>query len=357
MKKNIGRYITWILLIVVIGFMAVNKIVSLNTKKKKISVTNNSAPPPVMVNAYIVKPQKIENAVMSTGTAMANELVSLQPEMPGRVVKINFREGSLVSKGSLLVKLFDTDLQAQLKKLKLQEELAVKNEQRLKELLKINAVSQQEYDLGLNQLNTIQADMDLIRANIQKTEIRAPFTGKTGLRNISEGAFVSSATIITSIQQLQPLRIDFSIPEKYVQLINKNPQIEFTIEGSDEIFTAPIYAIDPSIDPNTRSVKMRALFPNKKTEIFPGAFIKILMPLETLENGIMIPTEAVIPELKGQKVFISKNGKAFPQKIELGLRNDSTIQVLSGLHPGDTVIITGIMQLRPESPLKIQKIQ
>jgi membrane fusion protein (multidrug efflux system) len=356
-KKNIGRYITWSLLIIVIVFMGVNKIVSLNKKKKKTVVTNKNTPPPVMVNAYVVKAQKIENAIMSTGTAIANESVSLQPETGGRIVQINFREGAVVSKGTLLVKLFDADLQAQLKKLKLQEELAVKNEQRSKELFKINAVSQQEYDVALNQLSTIQADIDLIQANIQKTEIRAPFNGVVGLRNVSVGAFVSPTTIITTVQQLQPLRIDFSVPEKYMQMINSKPQIEFTIEGSDEIFSAPIYAIDPSIDANTRSVKIRALFANKKTQLYPGAFVKVMMPLATLENGIMIPTEAVVPELKGQKVFLNKNGKAFSQKVELGIRTDSTVQIISGLNLGDTVLTTGIMQLRPESPVKIQQIK
>jgi membrane fusion protein (multidrug efflux system) len=356
-KNNLGRYITWGLLSVIIVFLAVNKITSLSKKKKKTTVSTNAAPPPVSVNAYIIKPEKIENAVLSTGTAIANESVTLQPEVSGRIIKISFKEGTIVSKGALLVKLYDGDLQAQLKKLKLQEELAQKNEQRLLELRKINAVSEQEYDLTLNQLHTIQADIDLIQANIQKTEIRAPFTGKLGFRNVSEGAFVAPGTIITTVQQLQPLRIDFSVPEKYIQLIKGNQEIEFTAEGSDDVFTAPIYAIDPAIDPDTRSINIRALFANRNTQLFPGAFVKIMMPLSTVENGIMIPTEAVIPELKGQKVFISKNGKALPQKVELGLRNDSTVQIISGLSIGDTVITTGIMQLRPESPLKITNLK
>jgi membrane fusion protein (multidrug efflux system) len=356
-KNNLGRYITWGLLSVIIVFLAVNKITSLSKKKKKTTVSTNAAPPPVSVNVYIIKPEKIENAVLSTGTAIANESVTLQPEVSGRIIKISFKEGTIVSKGALLVKLYDGDLQAQLKKLKLQEELAQKNEQRLLELRKINAVSEQEYDLTLNQLHTIQADIDLIQANIQKTEIRAPFTGKLGFRNVSEGAFVAPGTIITTVQQLQPLRIDFSVPEKYIQLIKGNQEIEFTAEGSDDVFTAPIYAIDPAIDPDTRSINIRALFANRNTQLFPGAFVKIMMPLSTVENGIMIPTEAVIPELKGQKVFISKNGKALPQKVELGLRNDSTVQIISGLSIGDTVITTGIMQLRPESPLKITNLK
>lgn len=357
MKNNLGRYITWGLLSIIIVFLAVNKITALSKKKKKTTVSANGTPPPVSVNAYVIKPQKIENAVLSTGTAMANESVTLQPEVAGRIVKIGFKEGTVVSKGTLLVKLYDGDLQAQLRKLKLQEELAIKNEQRVKELKKIDAVSQQEYDLALNQLHTIQADIDLINANIQKTEIRAPFAGKLGFRNVSEGAFVAPGTFITTVQQLQPLRIDFSVPEKYIQMIKGNQQIDFTIEGSDEVFTAPIYAIDPSIDANTRSINIRAMFANKNMQVFPGAFVKVMMPLATVENGIMIPTESVIPELKGQKVFISKNGKAFPQKVELGLRNDSTVQIISGLSIGDTVLTTGIMQLRPESSLKITKVK
>ena len=355
MKKGIGKYIVWGIIILGILALVVNKVYSIQKKKKQTTVNKSSGPPPVVVNAYVVKPQKIENAILSTGSAIANEMVSLQPEVSGRVIKINFKEGRIVSKGSLMIKLFDADLQAQLKKLKLQEELAIKNEQRLKGLLDINAVSQQEYDLALNQLQTIQADMDLVKANIQKTEIRAPFTGLAGFRNISEGAFVSPTTIITTVQQLQPMRIDFSVPEKYLQLVNNKESIEFTIDGSDDVLTAPVYAVDPAIDPSTRSVKIRALFANKKAQLLPGAFIKIMMPLQTLDNGIMVPTEAVIPELKGQKVYISKNGKAFSQKIELGIRTDSTVQVTSGLQAGDTVLTTGIMQLRQDSPLKIMQ--
>lgn len=355
--KNIGRYITWGLLSIIIVFMIVNKVTSIAKKNKKTTVTAPAGAPTVNVNAYVVKPQQIKNAVMATGTAIANESVQLQPETSGRVVQINFKEGALVSKGTLLIKLFDSDLQAQLRKLKLQEELAVKSEQRLKELNKINAVSTQEYDVAANTLSTIQADMDLIRANIEKTEIRAPFNGKVGFRDISVGAFVSNTTIITTIQQLQPLRIDFTIPEKYVQLLNEKENIQFTIEGSDEVFTAPVYAIDPSISATSRSVRIRALFANKKLELFPGAFVKVLMPLATTENGIMVPTEAIVPELKGQKVYLSKGGKAFSQSVELGIRTDSTVQIISGINPGDTVITTGIMQIRPNSPLKITKIK
>jgi len=356
MAKRSSKYIVWAIVILVIGGLVFIKVRASGKKKKAPAPTTGQAPP-IPVKGYIVKTQRIENLVVSTGTVLANEEIVVQPEVAGRITQILFKEGTSVAKGNVLVKLFDADLQAQLRKLVLQEELAIKNEQRLKELLSIDAVSQQEYDVAFNQLSTIRADMDLINAGIQKTEIRAPFSGKVGLRNVSVGAYVSPGTVITTLQQVQPVRIDFSIPEKYLPLINSRSDIEFSVEGVDETFTAPVIAVEPRIDENSRTVRIRALYDNKQLKVFPGAFAKINLPLQEIESGIMIPTESVIPGLKGQKVYLSREGKAFPQPVVIGMRNDSTVQVLEGLKPGDTVITTGILQLRPQSPLKIISVK
>lgn len=357
MKKRTTGYIILALIIVLAGYLIIRKVVSKQKNKKTLTQNNVGAGGPVSVNGYVVKSQVISESVIASGTALAKETVTIQAETGGRVIGIYFEEGTTIQQGTLMVKLFDADLQAQLSKLKLQEELAIKNEERLRELIKIQAISQQEYDLALNQLNTIRADIDLMKANIQKTEIRAPFTGKAGFRNISTGAVISPGIAITTLQQIQPLRIEFSIPEKYVQLIGKQTEISFTTSGSKTVYKAQIYAVDPGIDVATRSVKIRAFFANKQQEILPGAFIKVQMPLLDMENGIMIPTEAVIPEMKGQKVFISSGGKALPVSVETGMRTDSTIHIISGLKPGDTVITTGIMQLKPELPVKFEKLK
>lgn len=357
MNKKLRTIFVWGGILIVISGLVIYKVYRSRRHQPSAPKTTPGQLPPVSVNAYVVKPQKIEELVLSTGTVLANEEISVQPEISGRITQLYFKDGNTVQAGSLLVKLFDEDLQAQLRKLQLQEELAKKNESRLKELLKSEAVSQQEYDIALNQLHTVQADMDLLKANIRKTEIRAPFTGRVGLRNVSVGAIVSPSTIITTLQQVQPVRIDFSVPERYLPALNAQAEIHFTVEGIDQVFTAPVTAIEPRIDESTRTVKIRALYKNQPLQVFPGAFAEVRLPLRDVENGIMIPTEAIIPELKGQKVFLSRNGKAFPQPVEIGMRNDSTVQVMKGLTAGDTVIVTGILQLRPNSPLRITAVK
>ena len=335
----------------------------------KIKFLSDSTPPagpkaqdksqPVPVSAYVVKPQKLDNKIFATGTVLANEEVTLVPEIAGKIVSINFKEGSKVSKGELLVKISDADLQAQLKKLQLQEKLAADNEAREKKLLDVSGISQMEYEAVLSQLNSAKADLELTQAQIAKTELRAPFDGTIGLKYVSEGSYVnpSSAAKIATIQQLDPVKVDFSIPEKYAASVHTGDSIYFSLQGSDEKFRGVIYAAEPKIDLNTRTLGLRAISPNKQGKIFPGAFAKIELQLKETPNSILIPTEALIPELKGQKVFVSRNGKAKSQKVETGIRTPSQIQITNGLQTGDTVITTGIMQLKDDSPLKIISVQ
>lgn len=356
MRKK-SSYLIWISIGIILVALTAYKVYDIRKHSKETPQKQGVGNAPVPVSGYVVKAATIENLVISNGNLLANEEVTIQSEISGRVTDIYFKEGSSVTKGSLLVKLYDKDLQAQLKKLKVQEELAIKQENRLKELVKTEAVSQQEYDVALNNLHGIQADMDLVLSQIQKTEIRAPFSGKVGLRNISTGAYVAPGTLITTLQQLQPLKLDFSIPERYSNQLSSSPVVEFSVQGINDVLTARIIATEPGIDENTRTLKIRALYDNKNLKVLPGAFASVKLPLEKIENGLMIPTQAVIPELKGQKVFISENGKASPRSIEMGLRNDSTVQVVTGINAGDTVITTGVMQVRPGSDLKFTNMK
>jgi len=308
---------------------------------------------PMLVQGVVTKPQNLSNDVFATGTVTANEEVNLRPEITGRVTRINFKEGSKVSKGELLVKLNDTDLRAQLQKLQSTKALNESNEYRAKQLLNIEGISRQEYEQVQNQLAGVNADIDVVQAQIAKTEIRAPFPGVIGIRNVSEGSIVGPADVIASIQQIDPVKIDFSIPEKYVNNVKPGDAVQFTIEGSDETFTATVNAIDPKIDPVNRRVVIRALCQNSQGKIFPGAFARVRLNLGDIQNTIMIPTQAVVPALKGQNVFVAKNGKAQSQPIETGIRNDSAVQVTKGLSPNDTVITTGILQLKPNAPVKV----
>ncbi len=348
---------TLVILIIVIAALVIIKIFFLQNKnsapKQGVSPKGQTA----MVSGYVVQPQQLENIIYSSGTVLANEEVELRPEVSGKLVSVLFAEGTVVNKGDLLVKINDVDLQAQLKKLEIQYKLAKERESRLKGLLDIKGVSQEEYDVTSNHLQTIGADMDYTRAQIAKTEIRAPFTGKIGLKNVSEGSFVNNTNVIASMQQTAILKIDFTIPEKYAAIITVGDSVKFNVEGSKEKFIAKVSAIEPKIDAETRNIKVRALYDNAASKVYPGAFAKVEVVSGKRQSSLMVPTEAVIPELKGKKVFISKGGKAMPVKIETGIRSSSLIEVTSGLNPGDTLITSGIMSLRPETSVKIIQLK
>ena len=341
------------LIIVLFGLI---KIFFLNPKGQANSSGSKAgagAAPPTAVTVFVVKSAELNNNVFATGTILANEEVTLAPEISGKIVLLKINEGMAVRKGELLVKINDAEYQAQLKKMELQYKIADEKLSRLKQLLGINAISQEEYDIAQNLTSTMKADMDYTRALIAKTEIRAPFNGIIGLKYVSEGSYISAATRIATIQQVNLVKIDFSVPEKYAGVLNRNDIISFTVSDNPKKYTAKVYAIEPRIDQATRTIQLRALADNGKNELYAGAFARIELPLRKIENALMIPTEAIIPILKGKKVFICKEGKAKEVIVETGIRTDDRIQIVSGLSDGDSVITTGIMQLKPNMPLKI----
>lgn len=342
---------------IVIALLIFIKIKFLSSEEGANPSFQQGKPQPVAVTAYIVKPEKLDNHIFSSGSIIANEEVVLAPEISGKIISINFSEGSNVTRGQLLVKINDADLQAQLKKLIVQEKLADDNEGREKKLLAINGISQMEYDAALTQLNSVRADIEGVKAQLAKTEIRAPFDGVIGLKYVSEGSYINQSSRIASIQQISPIKIDFSIPETYSLLVKKNDTVRFTINGNDTRFVAKIIAIEPKIDESTRTIQIRAQADNRDKKIFPGSFASVELWIARSANAIMIPTEAIIPILKGKKVFIRKNGSAQEALVETGFRNATKVQILKGLSEGDTVITTGIMQLKPGSPLKILSIK
>lgn len=307
----------------------------------------------IPVRGLVVKPSSITDQIYATGSVIANEEVDLHPEVSGKLMKILFKEGSFVHKGDLLIKINDADLQAQLHKNAMDKKLAQDRLDRNQKLLEMKGISQEEYESLQNSVASLGADADVLQAQIAKTEIRAPFDGTIGLKTVSEGSYVSPQTLIASLQQIDPVKIDFSIPEKYASLVQKDDDILFTVGNSSKQFTGKIYAIEPKVDDVTRTVQIRALCPNSKKEIIPGAFARITLQLQKQERALMIPTESVIPILKGKQVYLYRNGKAEAVRIETGTRNDSTVQVLSGLNENDTIITTGMISLRPGADVRL----
>jgi len=313
--------------------------------------------PELSVKAFIARPQKLENKILVTGTVLANEEIELRSEISGRIKKIFFKEGTQVKKGDMLVKIDDSDLQARLLKAQYQKKLAEEKEYRQRLLLEKEAISKQEYDIALTELNTLEAEIQLIKAEIDKTEIRAPFDGVIGLRYVSEGSYISPSVKISTLQNIDTLKVEFAIPEKYMRLVDVGDKINFKVQGSDKRYSAVIYAVDPKIDPTTRTLQVRAIFPNRNHEILPGSFAEIEVILEEIPNAILIPSEAVIPTAEGSKVFVYNSGKAFERKVETGIRTERFIQIKSGLNPGDTVLTTGLLQVRSGFNVKIAEME
>ncbi len=204
--------------------------------------------------------------------------------------------------------------------------------------------------------NTL-SDIDFTKAQIAKTEIHAPFSGSIGLKNISEGNYVSASNVIATIQQLSPVKIDFSVPEKYLAYIKTGDQIKFYMGDLDKKYEAQIAAIEPMIDPATRSVKIRAYAENKDKSLYPGAFVHIEIVMNISEKAILIPTESVVPILKGKKVFVSRDKVVDEAIIVTGERTEDKVEVLSGLKEGDTVLTTGVLQVRKGSPVEFTDVK
>lgn len=317
----------------------------------------SSGPPnqakPLAVETLIVSPSALSADLEIPGTILANESTEIHPEVPGRIVELNIKEGATVSKGTLLARLYDGDLQAQLRKLDVQLKIAEQTEKRQTELLKIQGISQQEYDLSLLQVLNIKADMDIIREGIRRTEIRAPFGGKLGLRNISPGAYVTPATILTTISQVSTLKIQFNVPERYGAQLKQGQQVEFVIDGTDKKFSAAVIASEIQIDEATRSLAIRGLVDQQDPELIPGVFAKVRIVFGRDQNALLVPNSAIVPIGRKKQLFVYEGGKAMVREVTTGVRDSTNIQILTGIEPGDTVITSAILYLRPGMEVRL----
>lgn len=309
---------------------------------------------PITVSGYVVNLQTFDNNLALSGSIEANEQVEIRSEVSGLVTAIYFQEGSKVAKGQLLFKVNDIELKAQLAQAKTRENLASENERRAKLLLQKEAISQEEYDVAKADFRSTQAQSQLIQAQIEKTSVRAPFSGTIGLRSISPGTYITPSLLVAKLVNIGQLKITFSIPEKYASQVKKNATITFKVSGSQQSYSAQVYAIEPEIEIATRTLQVRALANNKEGKLFPGTFADVELPLDIIKDAVVIPTEAIIPVQNGKKVFIANKGMAKEVLIETATRTDASILVTTGLKAGDTVLTSGVMSLKDEAPIVVK---
>lgn len=308
------------------------------------------------VDAFVVEPTTLVSDITVTGSLAAYDEVDLKNEVAGRIVMLNLPEGKFVRKGTLLVKLYDDDLKATLKKLEAQLSVQKRIYKRQSELIKVKGISQNDYDQTLLQVNTIKASIEEQKAQIRKTEVRAPFDGTIGLRNVSVGAVVSSSTLLATIRTSSKLKLDFYVPEKYTSEISVGMKVRFSMYNENKLYDATVMATERGIESSTRNLKVRALINAASKELIPGAFANIQLRLGENSNALLIPTQAIIPQEENKSVIVAHHGKAHFVNIKTGIRKSSKIEVTEGLQPGDTVITSGILFLKEKSKLSYSSI-
>lgn len=308
------------------------------------------------VNAKIIKPQLLKDEIQISGSLLPDEEVDLSFETSGKIVEINFEEGSFVKKGQLLAKVNDRPLQAQLQRLVSQLKLAEDRVFRQNALLERDAVSKEAYEQVKTELATLNADIDLIESNIAQTELRAPFDGVIGLRQVSVGTFASPSTIVAKLTKISPLKVEFAVPERYASDVKVGAGLDFMLEGKLNTFHATVYARESKIDPTTHTLTIRALYPNTNGTVLPGRYASIKLNKDEIKDALAVPSEAIVPEMGKDKIFLYKSGKAQPIEITTGIRTEAEVQVLQGLNVGDTIIVSGTLQLRTGLPVTLDDI-
>ncbi len=352
MKK---KYLYIAIAIVAVAFVSYR--LTRNEKVKVAPPETGQGGTPMEVNAIVVEPREFANVITLSGSVEPNEQVQIRSEVSGVVRSLSFREGSVVQRGQLLLRIDDSELQAQLIQAQSREKLAEDNENRAKLLLEKEAISQQEYDVAHADYESAKAQTALIRAQIAKTTVHAPFSGKVGLRSVSEGEYLTPTTIVANLMNVNPVKILFSVPEKYSSQIRNGQGLKFSVSGSDTKYHAEIYAIEPGVDAATRTINIRAMADNAEGKLFPGSFARIELPLERIMEAVLVPTEAVIPVQNGKQLFLFKDGIASAVSVEAENRTRSDVLVNSGVAIGDTVLISGIMSLKDGMPVSVKIVE
>lgn len=348
------------LIILVVAFLIIYPKLDLSgsdAETQQASAGGAKAGDALQVSVVVAAPQRLENSIAVTGSVLANESVELSPELAGKITRINFEEGQFVKKGQPLVYLNDDELRAQLERLNYTRKLFEQSENRQRQLLEREAISQEEYDISLNELNTNLSDLKVVEAQLEKSVIRAPFSGIIGLRQVSEGAYVSPADPIATLVNIDPIKIEFSVPERYANEVNVGDNVIFArSEGAEKEREAKVYAVEPRINTETRTLSMRALTGNDTRSLLPGMFVRIKLVLDVNESTLMVPAQSLIPEMDGYKVFVVENGKAVEKRVSTGARTERQVEVTDGLNQGDSVLITGILQVKNGAPVQVTQV-
>jgi len=354
MKKRTRIIVIILIILCIAGMIIYPFLMGTGSDKTGKDITSQKRiDKPLFVKAQVIEYETMVDKFLTIGSIIPDEEVSLSFETAGKIIQITFQEGSVVRKGQLLARVNDAILQAELRKLQAQIPLAEAKVNRQKILLDKDVVSKESYEQVVTDLETLKADIELVKSKIELTELKAPFDGVIGLRSVSEGQYVDPTTRIAILTKISPLKIEFSINERQTNSIKEGIKLKFHLQDDPNIYSASVYAVESLLDVKTRTLKARALYPNTDGKLKPGRSCSIEIQMQEIRNTIAVPSEAVIAELGNDLAYIYREGKAEQVKLTKGIRTESKLQILDGLKVGDTLIVTGTMQLRTGMPVEI----
>lgn len=325
--------------------------------EQKPAIAAAPANPAVPADGYVVKPTSFSEEIEITGTLIANQEVTVASELTRKVVQVYAKEGNYVSAGTLLFQLDDADLQAQLERLRQQEKLAALNEARLKDLIEHDAAVQQDYDQAATNLSVLKAEIRALAVTIDKARIRAPFNGRIGIVRVYQGALVTPSTVLTNIVDDTRMKIEFAVPEKYANLVVIGKPQRFTVESDTIVYGATVVAKESKMNDQTRTLLVEAIGANPHGRLVSGQSARLVLALHSSSDALKVPSQALMPSAQGYAVYVARNNKVQFTPVEIGQRGDLEIQILKGLHDGDTVVTSNLLRLTPGADVSLVKIK
>ncbi|MBI3994831.1 MAG: efflux RND transporter periplasmic adaptor subunit [Nitrospirae bacterium] len=350
--KNSNR-LFWIMIVVAVAAAAAWNV----THRGKNGATRqegSGGPRVLPVEAAPVQVGPVSQEIETVGTLQANESVVIRSEIAGRISGIDFSEGQAVQDGSVLLRIDPAEYKAQADQAGAVLQLNQMNYDRARQLNEEKLLSPQAYDEIVAKLKESQANLALFQARLDKTTIRAPFSGRLGLRLVSPGGYVQPGQAIVNLEDIGAIKVDFRIPEVYLGRVHAGQTVNLQVDAMPErMFEGQIYAIDPRIDDASRTILLRAHVPNPRGDLRPGMFARVKLVLARHTNAILIPEQALVPMGQDKFVYHIVDGKAALAKIKIGRRLEGLVEIVEGLSANDTVVTGGQTKLFKGAPVMV----